>query len=535
MTAPTWTPPVEPDKREERVLRRLTRNGKLFAFLRRERHAIFDAAFQDELAAVYRDSDKGKVPVPPAQLAMATILQAYAAVSDAEAVDRATFDARWQMVLGVLGEGDPPFAQGTLSAFRERMIKHDLDRRLLERTIEFARASKGFDPKKLPRSLRLAVDSRPLVGAGRVEDTVNLLGRAGRQMLITAAAIADMDVDDLADEIDAELLLESSIKAGLDTDWTDPKKKADAMRTLLATIESLERYVREHLAAHVAEPPLADQLATIAKLRDQDIDPDPPGGGGPTVRDGVAPDRTISLSDREMRHGRKSKSKTFNGFKSHIATDLDQDLVLACAVLPANRPEKEGLDAMRADLERVGGGATKIAELHVDRGYTNAELTQQLAATPAAEVVSKPRPTGGKDGLFGKRDFKIDLRKKTATCPEGQSTPIAVGEIARFDPASCDPCPRRKQCTTAAAGNGRTLSIAADELLQRSFAKLVATSSGREHLRERAAIEHTIARHTQIQGKNARYRGTRKNLYDSRRTGAVINLESVQREFARAA
>jgi Transposase domain (DUF772)/Transposase DDE domain len=535
MGAPRWNPPVEIEKREERVMRRLTRNGKLFAFLRRERHAIFDSAFQDELAAMYREGDDGKVPVPPAQLAMAILLQAYAGVSDAEAVERAAFDARWQMVLGTLGDDEPPFAQGTLSAFRERLITHDMDRRLLERTIDFARASKGFDSKKLPKSLRLAVDSRPLVGAGRVEDTVNLLGRAGRQMLISAAEIAGVDVDDLAEEIHATLLLESSIKAGLDTDWTDPKQKAGALRTLLEVIESLEKYVREQLAAHAAAPPLAGQLAIIAKLREQDIDPDPPDGGGPTVRDGVAPDRTISLSDREMRHGRKSKSRTFNGFKSHIATDLDHGIVLGCAVLPANRPEREGLDAMRADLERVGGDAARITELHVDRGYTGAELTQQLATTPSAEVVSKPRPTVGKDGLFGKRDFKIDLRKKTATCPEGQTVPIALGEVARFDADTCSDCPRRAQCTAAAAGKGRTLSIADDELMQRGFARLVATSTGRERLRERVAIEHSIARHTQIQGKQARYTGTRKNLYDSRRIGALMNLECAQRELADAA
>jgi len=40
-----------------------------------------------------------------------------------------------------------------------------------------------------------------------------------------------------------------------------------------------------------------------------------------------------------MRHGRKSSSKRFNGYKRHIAADLDTDLIVACAVTPANRPE----------------------------------------------------------------------------------------------------------------------------------------------------------------------------------------------------
>lgn len=34
-----------------------------------------------------------------------------------------------------------------------------------------------------------------------------------------------------------------------------------------------------------------------------------------------------------MRHGRKSKSQLIDGYKRHIATDVDSGLVLACALL----------------------------------------------------------------------------------------------------------------------------------------------------------------------------------------------------------
>lgn len=36
----------------------------------------------------------------------------------------------------------------------------------MERTVELAKKTDGFDPKKLPKSLRVAVDSSPLEGAG---------------------------------------------------------------------------------------------------------------------------------------------------------------------------------------------------------------------------------------------------------------------------------------------------------------------------------------------------------------------------------
>ena len=71
--------------------------------------------------------------------------------------------------------------KGCLQQFRQRLIEHGMDRRLLKRTIELAREIGGFDWRKLPKTMQVGIDSRPLVGAGRVEDTFNLLGHAARK------------------------------------------------------------------------------------------------------------------------------------------------------------------------------------------------------------------------------------------------------------------------------------------------------------------------------------------------------------------
>jgi hypothetical protein len=73
-------------------------------------------------------------------------------------------------------------------------------------------------------------------------------------------------------------------------------------------------------------------------LREQDLDPEPPDGK-PRIRKGTAVDRRVSVEDKDMRHGRKSKSKRFNGYKGHIACDLDTELIVACGITPANRPK----------------------------------------------------------------------------------------------------------------------------------------------------------------------------------------------------
>jgi hypothetical protein len=97
----------------------------------------------------------------------------------------ALMDLRWQMALDCLGAGEPVFSQGALQAFRERMIEHEMDRVLLERTVALVRdgvATKG-EGQQLTKALRVAIDSRPLVGAGRVDDTLNLLGHAARSIV----------------------------------------------------------------------------------------------------------------------------------------------------------------------------------------------------------------------------------------------------------------------------------------------------------------------------------------------------------------
>jgi hypothetical protein len=134
MAISRWTPPQAVTRQEQFILKRLTRNGKLFAFLRMHRHEIFYDAFQSELESMYRDTGAGKDPKPPALLAMVLLLQSYGGDSDATAVELSLLDLRWQMVLGCLGATEPLFSQGALVNFRDRLIAADLDLRLLERS-----------------------------------------------------------------------------------------------------------------------------------------------------------------------------------------------------------------------------------------------------------------------------------------------------------------------------------------------------------------------------------------------------------------
>lgn len=65
-----------------------------------------------------------------------------------------------------------------------------------------------------------------------------------------------------------------------------------------------------------------------------------------------------------------------------------------------------------------------------------------------------------------------------------------------------------------------------EELRQRQT-----TSSGRQKLRERVSVEHTLAHISQWQGKQDRYLGIRKNLFELRRMATGHNLHILAQIF----
>ena len=239
----SWRPPVELSPAEQQIVKRI-RRAKLFVLLRQRRHELFSEEFQAELAELYADSPKGQPPVAPAQLALALIVQAYTGASDDEVIEATVMDRRWQLVLDCLDAEQPPFSKGTLFNFRTRLLKANLDRRLVEATVALAASSAAG------RQLRAALDSSPLWGAGRVEDTFNLMGHALRMALGVFACHQGWGLAEgtaaLATQAGAGVLAGSSLKAALDTDWDDPGARDDALGVVLAALESVEVLVASH-------------------------------------------------------------------------------------------------------------------------------------------------------------------------------------------------------------------------------------------------------------------------------------------------
>jgi len=510
-----WRPPAEPSLAEQAVIKAV-RRAKLFVFLRLHRHELFDERFQAELAGAYVDSPKGQPPVPPARLALATILQAYTKVSDDEVIEATVMDRRWQLVLDCLGAEEPPFSKGTLVGFRKRLIERSLDRRLVERTVELAAATKGFGA----RALRAALDSSPLWGAGRVEDTFNLMGHALRKALGVIAAVQGRGqaagTAVIAEQARAPELAASSLKAALDADWDDPAARDAALAQVLGLLGQVEAFIAGQAGGEAA----AAAVAVARQVRDQDVDL---SGPAPALRRGVAKDRRISVEDSQMRHGRKSRSVLFDGYKRHVLRDLDTGLVPAVGITPANAPEASVTGDITADLDAAG---RTLAELHIDRAYLASALVRDRG--PDLQIFCKAWRVRNTGGRYAKNQFALDFTAGQLTCPAGASMRFEPGKTVHFPKDTCAACPLRARCT--ASSNGRSVAIHPDEALLAELRHRQQTPEGRAKLRERVAVEHALAHVGHWQGRRARYLGTRKNLFDLRRVAAVHNLHVIARQ-----
>ncbi|MEQ8467890.1 transposase [Coleofasciculus sp. E1-EBD-02] len=380
MHPPLWHPPIELSASEQVIVSRI-RRAKLFIFLRQIRHRLFDEQFQRELAQIYTDSPKGHPPVPPAQLALVVILQAYTGASDDEAIESLLMDKRWQLVMDCLDCEKAPFGKGTLVRLRGALIKRRLDRRLIERTVELARETQGFGH----RNLRAALDSSPLWGAGKVEDTYNLLGHALRKALGVIACQQGRELAVVASEAGVSILQASSLKAALDINWDHPQQRQIALEQVLKALESVESWLAQ-LPQDDMNQTVNQTLGIARQIEAQNVEVD--SDGSPVLRRGVAKDRRISIEDPTMRHGRKSSAVKFNGYKRHVLTDLDSGLVRAVGLTPANVPEAWVSDAISADLRAQ---QVKLVELHIDRAYLSAKLVRQREELRRRQLTSLGR------------------------------------------------------------------------------------------------------------------------------------------------
>ena len=266
----------------------------------------------------------------------------------------------------------------------------------------------------------------------------------------------------------------------------------------------------------------------LADLLLQDIDEEPEDGGEPRIHQGTKKDRIVSTTDPEMRHGRKSSTKTFNGYKASLATETEAGVIVAVDVQPANKPDGEGAAAWVGEANRRCKRQTK--RVLGDTAYGSVDTRRELAEQGVEEVIAKAPPISTRAGVqFTLEDFEIDSKRGIAQCPAGKKS-IRRNRVMKpsgwryvFSRNDCHGCPIRAQCTTAKV-SARIVTITEHtEELQRLRA-FQRTEQFKKRYRRRVVVEHRIGRLVQLGIRQARYLGRVKVAYQVTLAAAVANL-----------
>lgn len=503
------------------------------------------ALFGDEyFADLFKRSALGRPTVPARVMATVMLLQAYEGLSDREACDRLAFDLRWKAAAG-LTVAAVGFHPTVLVGMRNRLRASDRPRRLFEDVNTTARAA------GLLRGRRRVLDSTPLLDAVATQDTVIQLRAAIRRLLGTA----DRGDPELAGAVRAVLTRDDDY-ASLGKppcDWDDPAAREaliDALvRDALAALGVLDGRELDAALAQVAE--------LLALVAGQDVAAGEDGIF--RIARGVAKDRMISTVDPEARHGHKSRARTFDGYKSHLGIDPDDELITGVAVTAANAADREVIDELLgnpatetapappkakadtkadadtdadADAEVIdrggnpgGGSVPKAYEVYGDSAYADgATLAEQTGR--GHDMRAKVPPVRNPNG-YSKDRFEIDLDAGTVTCPAGQTVAISTGRrqrTARFG-ALCASCPLQAACTRAS--RGRVITIHPHEAaLQHAKQRQADPDWQQDYRTYRPVVERKISHFTRRPwgGRKARCRGRKRILTDILTRAAAINL-----------
>jgi hypothetical protein len=506
--------------------------GSIYRLLAEQGAALFgDEYFAD----LFKRSTLGRPTVPARVVATVMLLQAYEGLSDREACDRLAFDLRWKAAAGLTVDAEA-FHPTVLVGMRNRLRASERPRRLFDDVATTARSA------GLLRGRRRVLDSTPLFDAVATQDTVIQL-RAAIRRVLTAADRADPQ---LASAVRAALSRDDDY-ASLGKppcDWDDPKARE-------ALVDALVRDAQGALAAlddHQLDGPVAEAAELLGLVAGQDVEAGADGVFRIARR--VARDRLISTVDVEARHGHKSRARTFDGYKSHLSVDPDEELITNVAVTAANTADREvidelldqpaadtptgdtesGVDDPAANTGADSGtdsqdeGEPKDFEVYGDSAYADgATLDEQTRR--GHDMRTKVPPVRNANG-YSKDRFSIDLAAGTVTCPAHHTVAIRSGRrrFARFGPL-CQSCPLRAACTKA--GRGRVISIHPQEAaLQHAKARQQDPAWQQDYRAYRPVVERKISHFTRRPwgGRKARCRGHKRILTDILARAGAINL-----------
>ena len=483
--------------------------------------ALGDQLFPDDAHKDLYHPDNGRPSLPPSIMSGALLLQFHDDVSDQEAAERIVYDLRWKVALH-LPLVYAGFDSSSLSRYRTRLIEGGQERYAFDRFVAVGRAA-GF----LPDKVTLLHDTTWTKGAGAVQDTYTLIRKGIRKLLRQLGYAVPAKRKGLSPQVQRLIAtyLEQDRKAQLD--WADPQQRAAQLKVLVEDAE-----VALEIASQRADDPEVRQTGwLLTKILGDDLVHDE--HGNPQIAEGTAPDRILSITDPEMRHGRKSQAQRFDGFKAAVAIDAESALILDVADVCASGGDGQHLlPAIQRVEEQVGVTVERaIGDGAYGSGENRAACTN-YADHPIDLISPQARPA---DPEVDKSAFEIDLETKTATCPTGQRVTgkptQSHGRPAlkfHFERAACEACPLFARCVQSKV-RGRIVT-ADDYESYRAAARLrQGTDEFKALYRLRPKVERIQAELVDHGLRHTRYLGQAKRQFQRLWIAAGVNLKRLFR------
>jgi len=489
--------------------------------------------FRDEEFAEFYCPNNGRDSVPPGMLATALLLQTHDKVSDEEAKERADFDIRWKVALGIAVD-DKPFAKSTLQLFRARLILHEKVRAVFQRSLQFARQTGYLKGHRM----KAALDTSYILGRGAVKDTYNLLADGIVQVVRALAALDGVKIQEWANKRGLERYFGSSVKGAAAINWDDEKGRRAFLQAIVADADRVLELARQAQGQLTGEDQrrqvIMESAELLGQLLLQDVERKDDGAG---LKEGVSRDRILSVHDPEIRHGHKSSRVRFDGSKAAVAVDTQSQLITAVEVLPGNAPDNTGALELVEQSEK--NTACEVGETIGDCAYGDGATRQafvEAGRTLVAKVPGRPNKA-----YFPKEDFQIDLEAATCTCPAGHITRKLSAVTTRTDSsgrthraqgfhfhgATCGKCQLRSACVAAGKGRGRTITLHPQEALLQQARLFQRSDAFDEYRKRRQVAEHRLARLMQLGIRQARYFGRVKTHFQLLLAATIANLTLV--------
>jgi IS5 family transposase len=458
------------------------------------------------------------------------------------AVRRADTDVQWRAAMGLaMGAGSPS----------ERTVR-DFERFLHER----------HGPTQVPRYLLLhehivracldhgtvdqvkaawAMDSTPMWCYGAARDTVRLLGDGLRSLAGLWARATRRSLVSLAQEWQMPFLSAKSTKGAFSVDWSQDTAKNGVVSQLAAHVLAAVTCIRREIES--VRPGLRKTVLRrcrhLLRVVRDDLETD--AQGQLVIAKRVAADRLVSITDPDARHGRKSKSQTFKGFKVHLLGEVVSGLILSVAATQGN--VHDAVPAHRL-VRRAKNLCADVEQVLADTAYGGARLRHLVQGACEVELIAPPPPVNGKDGKIGKLHVIVDRDAGKVTCAGGVATQdirmvrssdygVHVRRVA-WPKAACEACPLSSRCRGKRTGGRRMLLHPYEDEL-RAAREAWSDPRIRALYRTRSQCERLVHQLTRHGGRQARSFGLRRAQVQVHLIAATSNLRLLARTLAQKA